>query len=211
MEASVLSVFIGVYLRLKIACSDFFSILQMVKHLPNLLTFARLALAPYLFLLLWRREYRPVLALFLIVAITDALDGWIARTFDAASRLGAYLDPVADKILLSGIFLMLALSGAIEVWLAVLVLGRDLLILLAALWLYLVKTLRSFPPSPWGKASTFAQIAFVVAVVTHLAGFVSVQVALPFEWATVAFTVWSGVDYARRAVSLAQQGHRQTK
>jgi len=173
-----------------------------VKYVPNVLTASRLVLAPYVFWLLTKHEYRVVLVLFLVVAITDALDGWIARKFNATSRLGAYLDPVADKILLGGVFLTLALTRAIEPWLAGIVLGRDLMILLAAIYFYYAKSLRSFPPSVWGKASTFAQIAFVVAVVTLDSGFVSAPVVLPFEWLTIALTTWSGVDYARKALAL---------
>jgi cardiolipin synthase len=165
-----------------------------LKYLPNLLSFARLALAPYVFLLLWRRDYRVVLALFAIAGLTDALDGFFARRFGASSRLGAYLDPVADKILLSGTFLTLALSGAIETWIAVLVIGRDVLILLFAAAAFLFsKSRRDFPPSAWGKASTAAQVAFVLAVVGQVT---SVIPAL--EWLTIALTAWSGVDYAWR-------------
>ena len=103
-----------------------------VKLIPNLLSAARLALAPYLFWLLWRREYGAALAVCFVAGVTDGLDGFAARKFSAFSRLGGYLDPIADKVLLSGAFLTLALDGAIERWLAVLVLGRDAAILLFA-------------------------------------------------------------------------------
>jgi cardiolipin synthase len=168
-----------------------------VKHLPNALSAARLALAPYFFLLLWRREYGAALAVFFIAGVTDGLDGFLARHFKSASRLGAYLDPVADKVLLSGAFLTLALDGAIETWLAVLVLGRDVLILLyAATAFLLTKSVRSFPPSIWGKASTAAQILFVLAVMLHFVGFATGFVVALLKWLTVALTAWSGVDYA---------------
>src|SRR5262249_55901559 len=103
-----------------------------VRVIPNLLSAARLAIAPFLFAVLWRREYGLALALCVIAGISDGLDGMLARRLGATSRFGAYLDPVADKILLSGAFLTLALDGAIEKWLAVLVFGRDVLILLLA-------------------------------------------------------------------------------
>src|SRR6202166_4182562 len=99
-----------------------------------------------------RREYGAVLIWFLLSGITDGLDGWIARRWNVQSRLGAMLDPIGDKLLLSGSFLVLALDGAMEKWLAVLVLGRDVVILLFAAGLLLFsKKKADFPPSWWGK------------------------------------------------------------
>jgi cardiolipin synthase (CMP-forming) len=165
-----------------------------LKYIPNLFSLARLALAPYVFVLLSRRDYRLALVLFGIAGLTDWLDGVFARRFGTTSRLGAVLDPVADKVLLSGSFLVLALTGAIETWVAALVIGRDLLILLFAAGAFLVsKTRRDFPPSAWGKASTVVQIAFVLAVVGQLTSMI-----VPLQWLTVALTAWSGVDYAWR-------------
>jgi cardiolipin synthase len=166
-----------------------------LKHVPNLLSLARLALAPYVFVLLVRREYRTVLVLFAIAGLTDFLDGLAARKFGSISRLGAILDPVADKVLLSGTFLTLALTGAIEAWVAAVVLGRDVLILAAAVVLYLAKSRRSFPPSIWGKISTVVQIAFVLVIVGQVGG----AVFIVLKWATVALAVISGADYARTA------------
>jgi cardiolipin synthase len=172
-----------------------------VKQLPNLLSAARLALAPYLFFLLWRRDYALALAVCVVAGVTDGLDGLLARKLGANSRLGAYLDPIADKVLLSGAFLTLALDGAIELWLAAVVLGRDALILLAAGAFALAKSARDFPPSFWGKASTAAQIVFIVALISHLAGLADLWLVTLLKWLVAALTVWSGLDYARRALS----------
>ena len=88
-----------------------------MKHLPNLLTAARLALTPYLFWLMVRHQYRTIIPWFIVIGVTDAVDGFLARRFHASSRLGAYLDPLADKVLLSGTFLVLALTGSlVRVW-----------------------------------------------------------------------------------------------
>jgi cardiolipin synthase len=174
-----------------------------VKFLPNLMSGARLALAPYIFLLLWRRQYGLVLGLFLLVGVTDGLDGFLARKLNAYSRLGAYLDPIADKVLLSGSFLTLALDGAIAKWLAILVLGRDAVILLfAAGALLLSKSLREFPPSWWGKASTVAQISFIVALVGHLGGWVPEFLVIFGIWAVTVLLAVSSLDYAWRAVKM---------
>ena len=167
-----------------------------MKHIPNLLSLARLGLAPYVFVLLARREYRTALVLFAIAGLTDFLDGLAARKFGSASRLGAVLDPIADKVLLSGAFLTLALTGAIERWVAVVVLGRDVLILAAAGVLYLMKSRRSFPPSLWGKISTVVQIAFVLVIV----GQAGEAIFIALKWATVALALISGADYLRRSI-----------
>ena len=102
-----------------------------------------------------------------------------------SSRLGAYLDPIADKVLLSGTFLVLALTGAIEPWLAAVVLGRDLIILAAAGVLYLATARRNFPPSPWGKISTFVQIVFLCFQIGYLSGIAVAPAVTALKWLTV--------------------------
>jgi cardiolipin synthase len=171
-----------------------------VKSIPNVLSAARLALAPYLFLALWRHEYNIALAVCFLAGFTDALDGWMARWLKASSRLGAYLDPVADKILLSGAFLTLALDHAIQPWLAILVLGRDLMILLFAGGAFAFTALRNFPPSMWGKASTAAQIIFIFVLLLFLCGWADWRLPRLMTWITAALTGWSGIDYALRGV-----------
>jgi cardiolipin synthase len=167
-----------------------------VKNIPNLLSLARLAAAPYLFLVLWHRQWNAALAVIVFAAVTDFLDGFLARRWQVNSAFGEALDPIADKALLSGAFVALWLAGAIEGWLAAVVLGRDALILLFAGVVILVsKDRRRFPPSQWGKISTGMQIALVIAM--------AMQVPAPIveilKWATVALTAGSGLDYARLA------------
>src|SRR5215469_8321228 len=140
------------------------------EHIPNVLSLARLASAPLLFYLLWRRDWVWALWLIGLAALTDALDGFLARRLGARSHRGEVLDPIADKALLSGAFLALVWSGAVELWLGALVIGRDVLILSMAGGALLRASGRRFPPSPWGKASTAFQALFVVALVASLAG-----------------------------------------
>jgi cardiolipin synthase len=155
-------------------------------------------MAPYVFWLMARREYGALIPWFIVIAITDSLDGYLARKLHANSRLGAYLDPIADKLLLSGSFLVLALTGAIDRWIAIVVLGRDALILAGAGVLYLRKELREFPPSVWGKLSTFVQILFVCFRVGVLDGIPVGPIAISLQWAAAALAVASVADYARR-------------
>jgi cardiolipin synthase (CMP-forming) len=167
-----------------------------VKALPNLLSAARIALAPYLFYLLWNRRYGLALILCFVAGITDGLDGLLARKLGASSKLGAYLDPIADKVLLSGSFLTLALDGAAPAWLAILVFGRDILILLFAAFALLFTKVRSLPPSFWGKASTTSQIVYIVVLLGHFTGiFASILVVLA-TWSAAVLTAWSAIHYA---------------
>jgi cardiolipin synthase len=179
-----------------------------VKQIPNLLSAARLALAPYFFLLLWREQYAIALAVCVICGVTDGLDGLAARYFHANSRIGAYLDPIADKVLLSGAFVTLALRGTIEIRLAAIVLGRDVFILLMVAAGFLFTSVRSFPPTIWGKASTTAQIWFILMLIIHRAGFIGNTPVLLLQWLTVALAVWSGVDYAWRGLSILRRTDR---
>lgn len=169
-----------------------------MKNLPNVLSFARIALAPYVFVLEWRHQYTAVLWMFAILGVTDVADGFIARKLKVTSRMGAYIDPVADKILLSGMFVLLAYTGVIETWLAVVVLGRDVLILLIAAALYLFTKRRNFPPSPWGKISTFVQILFVMFAIGHLAQIVRLTPVTILKWMVVTLVGISLLDYGRR-------------
>ena len=167
-----------------------------MKLLPNFLSAARLLIAPYFFWLLWTRQYPIALALGLFAGLTDALDGLLARRFGASSRVGAYLDPVADKILLSGSFLTLALAGAIEPWLAFLILGRDVLILLFVGFAFILTSRRDFPPSIWGKLSTAAQIALILTFLTYSAHLTGPILFEFFKWTAAVLTAWSALHYA---------------
>lgn len=169
-----------------------------MKQLPNILSLARLLAAPYILYLLWTGGFRTALVWFAIASATDVLDGFLARRFKAGSRFGALLDPVADKVLLSGSFLVLGWKSVIPFSLTIFVLGRDLMILGFAIVALARGTRRDFPPSVWGKASTGAQIAYVLFAVGHEAGLAPLTVVVILGWITFGLTVWSGIDYARR-------------
>jgi cardiolipin synthase len=132
-------------------------------------------------------------------ALTDAFDGYLARHLGAASHRGEVLDPIADKILLGGAFLAMVLNGSIEMWLAAIVIGRDVLILAFAGGALARTSSRRFPPSIWGKVSTVCQCLFILALAGNLASAVPTAVVVGFKWAVAVFTILSGVDYGRRA------------
>lgn len=166
-----------------------------MKQIPNLLTGARILAAPYLFWLLAQKEWHAAVWVMLAVSITDVVDGFLARKLGASSRLGEVLDPIADKILVSGSFLTLWLTGAIEGWLTAIIFGRDALILGAAGVAFLVsKQSRRFPPSVWGKLSTFVQISLIVGIVGQFPGWAVGTV----KWMVAALAVISAADYGWR-------------
>jgi cardiolipin synthase len=167
-----------------------------MKLIPNLLSAARLVMAPFLFWLLWQRQYEISFALCFIAGMTDALDGWLARKLGAASRFGAYLDPISDKIFLGGAFLTLALSGVLDLWFPILVLARDVLILAFVAVAFTFTSIRDFPPSIWGKWSTAVQIAFMAALLGYFVGWFGYGLVVVLKWITAALTAWSALHYA---------------
>src|SRR5580658_2511675 len=172
--------------------------------LPNLFTLARLVLAPVVVWAILHHRAFAALSIFAVAAATDVVDGYLARNFGAATAAGAFLDPIADKLLLTGVYLALALAGSVPWWLVGVIFGRDLLILAASSVALLTTKLRAFPPSIWGKASTFFQILTAVCFLGRDAfGFpVLARLSGALIWPTLALTVWSGIHYGWRGARL---------
>lgn len=174
--------------------------LNPLRNAPNLLTLIRICLAPFLVAAILEGHFLLSFWLFLAAGLTDALDGALARLLKQRSMLGQYLDPVADKLLLSTLFLVLMYKGLMPTTVTVLVFGRDVGILLVSALLYAAIGRREFQPSIWGKANTLAQIAAVAAVLlyqsqlTH-ASWIAVTRQVTLD-ATMALTVISGLHYA---------------
>jgi cardiolipin synthase (CMP-forming) len=167
-------------------------------NVPNQLTLLRLGFLPLFLIFIIYDHYRWALAVLLIAAVTDGLDGLLARRLNQRTAIGAYLDPIADKMLLSSSFLVLALKGKIHWWVTVVVLARDGMLLTTAVVIILVAGYRRFPPSIWGKITTAVQIVLVFVVVTQAAlpaiGLDSVQTVL--RYAVAFFTCFSGLHYS---------------
>ncbi|ADV80971.1 CDP-alcohol phosphatidyltransferase family protein [Terriglobus saanensis] len=140
------------------------SFLQQLRAAPNLLTLMRLFIIPFTVIEILDHKYGVALALFVAAGISDALDGRIARWLGQSTRLGQYLDPIADKLLLSTLFLTITHMALVPRYVTVLVFSRDFGILLISTLLYATNTLRDFRPSLLGKLNTFAQIITVLVV-----------------------------------------------
>jgi cardiolipin synthase (CMP-forming) len=172
--------------------------LNPLRAAPNLLSLLRICLAPFLVAAILQGHYALSFVLFVAAGLTDALDGALARMLKQRSMLGHYLDPVADKLLLSTLFLVLMYKGLIPTTVTVLVLGRDVGILLVAAILFAAAGRREFRPSILGKANTLAQISAVAAVLLHqlvTAHWVAV-LRMAALAATMVLTVVSGLHYA---------------
>ncbi|MEJ7607129.1 MAG: CDP-alcohol phosphatidyltransferase family protein [Bryobacteraceae bacterium] len=129
-----------------------------MRYLPNLLTCSRILLTPYLAYLILFGHCRSALVWSCIAGATDGIDGYVARRLGIASRLGAYLDPIADKFLLTTLYVCFGIGRLAPWWLVWLVIGRDALILSMTAWAMLTTSYRDFPPTFWGKFSTAIQI-----------------------------------------------------
>lgn len=176
---------------------------------PNQLTLLRLIFVPFVIITIFDRHYGWALIIFLIAGISDAVDGLLARALHQRTKLGEYLDPVADKLLLSTLFIVLSMVSKIPWRVTALVLTRDVFILVMAALLYNVTSYRDFRPSLFGKVNTVAQIATVGAVLLHeVYGATWVWYARRVGlWTTVAMTLLSGFHYLFRAsVGIARGG-----
>jgi cardiolipin synthase (CMP-forming) len=186
--------------------------LNPFRTAPNLLTLLRICIAPFLVNAILDRRFFLAFALFVVAGLTDALDGSLARMLKQRTMLGQYLDPVADKLLLSTMFLVLMHQGLIPTMVTVLVFGRDVGILLVAAILYAAAGRREFHPSIFGKLNTLAQVTAIASVLLQQltsAPWVSILRTFSLD-ATIALTVVSGFHYAwatsRRGNSHASNG-----
>jgi cardiolipin synthase len=178
-----------------------------LRQLPNLFTLIRLFASPVLAWLLLRGQFREALGLVLLAGVTDWLDGFSARKLRITNAAGVFLDPMADKVMLVTLFVVLAAIHLISGWMLALVLGRDLVIVTGAGLLRAFRGYHRFLPSILGKVSTFFQIVLVFLVLT--------RAAYPYRflyWLEMLavvlcaiFTALSGLDYVRRGIEMTRR------
>jgi len=174
--------------------------LRQILTAPNQLTLLRMIFLPFIVINLVKHDFKWALALFVLAGMSDGLDGLLARRLHQQTLLGQYLDPIADKLLMSTMFLVLSIDQRILVpWkYTIVVFSRDVSILLISGVLFMIAGLRDFRPSIFGKANTFAQVAAIFFVLLFLVEpIVPVQLAAKFFLrATFIFTIVSAVHYA---------------
>lgn len=164
---------------------------------PNQITLLRLIFVPFVIMNVVDNEYRWAIALFILAGASDAVDGALARLLKQRTVLGQYLDPIADKLLLSSCFLVLSFEHKIAWKFTVLVLSRDVMILAISAALYATNTLRDFRPSVFGKLNTVAQVATIPVVMGReiwpwpwL-----IEAKAVVLWTTFGLTLLSGIHY----------------
>lgn len=179
-------------------------------NVANQLTFLRLVAVPFFIISILQSRFGIALALFVAAGVTDLLDGLTARMFQLNTPLGAYLDPAADKLLMTSAFVLLTeypsmfrdldMVVRLPIWLTILTIFRDLLIVGISLMLYLIQHQTRFTPSLWGKCTTAIEMVLVGAFL--LANFLGrAHPALDLlVWATLALTLFSGFHYMMRTI-----------
>lgn len=186
------------------------------RDIPNLITLMRIVLVAPVAALLAEERYDWALALFAVAGLSDGLDGFLARRYDWRSRLGALLDPLADKLLLTVCFVTLAWLGELPWWLALAVVARDLVIVVGGVAYHHLIGRFELAPTRWSKLNTFVQIAYVLAVVVALefsgpatesaTGWITPAVLEWGGWLVLGTTLVSGFDYVVRWGGRARHG-----
>jgi len=174
-------------------------------NVPNTLTLLRILLTPLFAICLMKHLLGLALLVFAIAAVSDGMDGLIARLFHQKTTLGAYLDPAADKLLLTTAFVTLAIQELIPSWLSVIVITRDVLILFGiALF---IMTGREFQPVPsiLSKITTVAQLASVLVVLVAYQAPRIAQIQGPLFWFAAGMTMVSGFQYIYRGMNILQE------
>src|SRR3984957_20891550 len=141
--------------------------LRQFRAAPNLLKLLRLFIIPFLVIAILDGRYRAAFALFVLAGVSDGFDGLLARWLSQRTRLGQYLDPIADKLLLSTLFLVLTHMNLVPRYVTVLAFSRDFGILLISTLLFATSTLRDFRPSLMGKLNTVVQIFGLTVVLVE--------------------------------------------
>lgn len=185
----------------------------MTFTIPNLLSLLRMGLVPLFIITVVNGDWRKALLIFLVAGVTDGLDGFIARFWDQKSLLGAYLDPMADKLLLTSAYVVLSIpslsrGAEIPIWVTILVIARDVLIVVMALVLHLATGARRFSPSLLSKINTAAQVV-AVGLVLVSGTFPDLRfielIADTAIYLVGGLTVASGLDYVYRVSRMERE------
>jgi len=175
-------------------------------NIPNILTVLRIIMVPLFVIFLIKKEFNYAFIVFIIAGVTDALDGFLARYLNQRSRVGAILDPIADKLLLSASYICFALIDKIPDWLCVIVISRDIIIIGGIGVLYLLKKEIEFKPSIISKWTTVLQISSIVAIfLVNIFVYVLEFINYIFI-STAVITIASGLHYSYTGLKMMSNG-----
>lgn len=166
-----------------------------IKQIPNFITGLRLFLVPFMMWLLLEERYLLALGVFALMGVSDAMDGFLAKRYGWKTRLGEFLDPVADKTMLVSAFVALGWSGLVPAWLVILIIVRDVVILGGAAAYHLLTRQLHMAPTIISKMNTFAQIVLVLAVILDQLMNIPTPIVQIFIALTLITTVASGFGY----------------
>jgi cardiolipin synthase len=173
---------------------------------PNLISLARLAAVPVVVWLILSSKYTWAFGVFVAAGISDAVDGLIAKRFNAETAVGRYLDPLADKALLMSVFVALGHEGHLPLWLVILVVSRDVMILAGAVIGLILMEHYRVTPSLTSKVNTTAQIVLACVVLAELgAGIGYDELTLVLHYVVAATTLISGAMYVARWMRLSTE------
>ncbi len=174
----------------------------LILNLPNVLTLVRMLITPIFIICLIKGAYQMALLIFTLAGVTDGLDGLLARLLDQKTTLGAFLDPVADKLLLVSAFVTLAVQHMIPAWLTVVVISRDVLIIIGIAILEVSKVPYRIQPSMVSKCTTVAQLATIFLLLLSIQTTVLEHALLPVYWLTTALSIASGLHYVYLGIQI---------
>ncbi len=173
-----------------------------VLNLPNVLTLARILITPLFIICLIKGSYAMALLVFTLAGVTDGLDGLLARLMDQRTTVGAFLDPIADKLLLVSAFVTLAAQGMLPAWLTVVVISRDVLIIVGIAILEVSRVDYQIQPSMVSKCTTVAQLATIFLLLLSTQTTVLAHALLPVYWLTTALSIASGLHYVYLGIQI---------
>lgn len=178
----------------------------MVRQIPNFITLIRILLVVPIGWAILSRHADLALLLATIAGASDALDGFLARYYGWQTRLGAWLDPAADKLMLTVAYVCLSVIGAAPWWLTVLVLARDVVIVAGVLAMQRWRGPVTVAPSHLSKGNTLVQIIYVLVALLALHGTLMLSLT-PLHWLVAILTVLSGIDYVVRYATRSRGNH----
>ncbi|MBI5580203.1 MAG: CDP-alcohol phosphatidyltransferase family protein [Deltaproteobacteria bacterium] len=175
-------------------------------NIPNILTVLRILITPLFVIFLIRKMHGHALLVFILAGVSDGLDGLIARLLNQRSELGALLDPIADKLLLTAAYISLGILKTIPGWLAVVVISRDVLIVTGIAVLKFANIPFAIRPTRISKWTTVFQLLTIGVALLDMpfAGAAVVKQAL--YWTTITMTILSGLHYTYRGLTILQSG-----
>ncbi|RMG71626.1 MAG: CDP-diacylglycerol--glycerol-3-phosphate 3-phosphatidyltransferase [Nitrospirae bacterium] len=172
---------------------------QQVINIPNILTILRIVLIPVFIISLLYERYHIALFVFVVAAVTDLLDGLIARASGQTTELGSFLDPLADKFLLVSSFVLFTIHQLVPIWLTVTIISRDVIVVTGWVVLFFITGEGKVEPSIWGKISNALQLILLAYI---LLGLNVSHLPEPdlLIYITAVFTIVSGIHYIYRGI-----------